>query len=343
MVLRIHEALSPKRCYQVPAAGLQLKGDLMAKAETSARDIKPSDIKKNPENPRLIFREVEMNELLESIREVGIKVPISVYKDGEFYYLIDGERRWKCAIKLNLASMPALTHPKPTMIENLLMMFNIHNVRVDWDLMPMALKLGKIRDLLEKEGESATPKNLAAVTGVRLPTIRRALDLLNLPEKYQKMLLKESEKPRKEQLVTADLFIEVYKSMHVIERYIPEIFEKIDKKEYIDAMVEKYVSGVIDSVVAYRDVSKIARAELAGVNKKTATPFIIRLVKEKEYGIKQAYRDTVQSAYEQRDLTTKVNSIAEHLAAFRSPKQLSDELLVVLRRLQKEINRLLEG
>jgi ParB family chromosome partitioning protein len=315
----------------------------MAKNVMPVLHIRPSGIKNNPENPRLIFREAEMNELLESIRQVGIKVPISVYKDGDFYYLIDGERRWKCAIRLNLSFIPALVQPKPTVLENLLMMFNIHNVRVDWDLMPMALKLGKIRDLLKKAGESASPKDLAAMTGVRLPTVRRALDLLTLPEKYKVMLLKESEKPRKEQLVTADLFIEVYKSMHVVERYTPEVFDKIDKDEYIEAMVEKYVSRIIDNVVAYREVSKIARAELAGLDREIAVPFILRLVKDREYTIKQAYRDTVQSAYEQRDLTAKINSLVERLATFRSHKQLPNELIVELRRLRDEINRLLEG
>ncbi len=122
----------------------------MAKA-SSLQDISPDKIRKNPDNPRLIFRETEMNELLESIGEVGIKVPISVYLDGARYTLLDGERRWRCAKKLNLRSVPAIVQPKPTHLENLLMMFNIHNVRVDWDPMPMALKLGEIRSMLDKE------------------------------------------------------------------------------------------------------------------------------------------------------------------------------------------------
>src|SRR5260370_9892804 len=94
-----------------------------------------------------------MNDLLESIREVGIKVPVSVYSDGHKFTLLDGERRWRCAKKLNLKVVPAIVQPKPTRLENLLMMFNIHNVRVDWDLMPIALKLGEVREMLEKEGK----------------------------------------------------------------------------------------------------------------------------------------------------------------------------------------------
>src|SRR6266571_254696 len=142
----------------------------MAKpAAATLHQIHPDSIKPNRDNPRLIFREEDMNELLESIREGGIRVPISVYAEGARFTLIDGERRWRCAKKLNLRAVPSIVVPKPTRLENLLLMFNIHNVRVDWDLMPMALKLGEVREMLEKEGKETNAKALAAVTGVRLP------------------------------------------------------------------------------------------------------------------------------------------------------------------------------
>ncbi len=191
--------------------------------------VPPDKVKPNPENPRLIFREEQMNELLESIREVGIRVPVSVYADGSKFTLLDGERRWRCAKKLNLSAMPAIVLPKPSRLENLLMMFNIHNVRVDWDVMPMALKLGDIREMLAKDGRATNPKALAAVTGVRLATVRRALELLDLPKKYQTMLLKEAEKPRDQQRIKVDLFIEIYKSLHAVERHLPEIMARIGR------------------------------------------------------------------------------------------------------------------
>src|SRR5262249_8304865 len=232
----------------------------------------PDKIRPNPDNPRLVFREDEMRELMDSIQSVGIKVPVSLYEDGQRFVLIDGERRWRCAKRLNLRVVPAIVQPKPTKLENLLMMFNIHNVRVDWDPMPMALKLKEVRELLEKEGQPTNPKALSAVTGVPSASVRRALDLLDLPQKYQTMLLKEAEKPRAEQRIKADLFIEIYKSLHAVERHAPEVLKAVSKPQYIDSMVQKYVRGVIDNVVAYREVSKIARAELAGVDKREAIP-----------------------------------------------------------------------
>jgi ParB family chromosome partitioning protein len=122
----------------------------MAQRTATLQQISPDKIRHNPDNPRLVFREDEMQQLMDSIKEVGIKVPVSLYEDGLKFVLLDGERRWRCAKRLNLSVIPAIIQPKPSRLENILMMFNIHNVRVDWDPMPMALKLRDVRELLEK-------------------------------------------------------------------------------------------------------------------------------------------------------------------------------------------------
>ncbi|HKW30817.1 MAG TPA: ParB/RepB/Spo0J family partition protein [Verrucomicrobiae bacterium] len=315
----------------------------MTKPPDPLRQISPDAIRKNSDNPRLIFREDEMTELMNSIREVGIKVPLSVYADGNRFVLLDGERRWRCAKRLNLPSVPAHVQPKPTRLENLLMMFNIHNVRVDWDPMPMAFKLAEVRDMLQREGKPNSAKDLAAITGVRLASVRRAFELLELPKHYQKLILKEAEKPREQQRITPDLFIEIFKSFRAVEKHTPEALEQFSKSQYTDALVKKYQTGVIDSVVAFREISKIARAELAGVSKEEATPTIVKLVKEKGYSIKQAFRETVESAYEQRDLVTKLTGLCEKLAKYKSSKQLKDDVLTALTELRAEIDRLLNS
>src|ERR1700730_11601540 len=87
------------------------------------KDISPDKIRRNPDNPRLFFRAEEMDTLMASIRRYGIQVPITVYEDDDQYVLIDGERRWRCATKLNLRRIPALVQPKPTPFQNLLLMF----------------------------------------------------------------------------------------------------------------------------------------------------------------------------------------------------------------------------
>src|SRR5438105_3231311 len=108
------------------------------------RQIPVDLIDRNPDNPRIVFRSSDLDELQESIRTLGIQVPISVYREAGRYVLIDGERRWRCALKLNLEEIPALVQSKPAPLENLLLMFNIHALREQWDLLTIALKLPKI-------------------------------------------------------------------------------------------------------------------------------------------------------------------------------------------------------
>ncbi|MBK6936712.1 MAG: ParB/RepB/Spo0J family partition protein, partial [Chitinophagaceae bacterium] len=86
-------------------------------------------IERNPENPRIFFRQEEMEQLYVSIRTKGLLVPISVYEDNGKYVIIDGERRWRTFLKLNYDTIPAIIQDKPTPLDNLLLMFNIHGLR----------------------------------------------------------------------------------------------------------------------------------------------------------------------------------------------------------------------
>jgi ParB/RepB/Spo0J family partition protein len=303
-------------------------------------EITPDEIRKNPDNPRMIFREEEMNELLESISEVGIQVPITVYEDRG-YVILDGERRWRCSKRLNLPRVPCIVHPKPSKLENLLMMFNIHNVRVQWDIMPMAYKLGEIRGLLSKAKQDNSPKALSTITGVRMPTVKRCLELLELPQHYQDLLMEESKKPKGDQRITADLFIEINKAYNVVERYVPESLAKIHKSEFVDSMVDKYRSGTVGSVIAFRDLSKLARAELAGVEREEAIHAIKKLVHTPKYSVDDAFKDTVEAAYEKRDMLGKIESMAERLGEQKDLIRKSPELKQALAALGKRIDEVI--
>ena len=73
------------------------------------KNLPIGDIQPNPRNPRLIFPEEELDRLAASIDQEGILVPIAVFKneDNTTFTLIDGERRYKCAIRLGFQQIPA--------------------------------------------------------------------------------------------------------------------------------------------------------------------------------------------------------------------------------------------
>ncbi|MCI0677376.1 MAG: ParB/RepB/Spo0J family partition protein [Phycisphaerales bacterium] len=313
----------------------------MAASEAKLALIPPDKIRANPDNPRLIFREAEMAALLESISTVGIQVPLTVYASHNHYVLLDGERRWRCARKLNLAEVPAIVQPKPSRLENILNMFNIHNVRVDWDPLPMALKLAEVKKMLEADGRSSTPKDLAGITGVSLNAVKRAFEILALPAKYRKLLMREAEKPRDQQAVTADLFLEINKVRQTIKKYVPQVFDEVSEPQFVDSLVNKYKTGVIRNVVGVRDISKIARAERAGKRGDDVRPVLVKLSKDRYYSISQAYKDTVEGAYQARDLGSRAQSLLERLRELPKGYRLNERFKDSLVELRAEIDRLL--
>jgi ParB family chromosome partitioning protein len=141
-------------------------------AAESIRLVDPSDIERNPENPRLIFREDELLALQDSIASQGILVPLTIYQHGDRYVILDGERRWRCALKLGLSAVPAIVQPEPDAVTNIMMMFAIHKTRSDWDPLPTAIKLAKLEEALAARlGRSPTWRRRPRLAGVRCAAI----------------------------------------------------------------------------------------------------------------------------------------------------------------------------
>jgi ParB family transcriptional regulator, chromosome partitioning protein len=310
-------------------------------AQKKLSHVSPDVIGKNPDNPRIIFREDELDSLMRSIEQVGIQVPLSVYAKGKKYILIDGERRWRCSRKLGLDLVPVIIEPEPTPLENLLMMFNIHNVRVQWDLLALAFKIDKVRDLVSKERRvELSKKEIADLTGVNAATIARCDELLALPKKYQEIIWKELEKPRGEQKFTEDLFLEIRKSIKTIEKYLPEVVKQFPSNRILDIFFKKYEKGVENNRVRFRDISKIARGELVGIDKKKCVSAILKYLQEFGYSISDAFSDSVEEAYSERTTERKLFDIIQFLKATVAVSE-DDELRNHLLEIKKQIDRLL--
>jgi ParB/RepB/Spo0J family partition protein len=105
---------------------LEEDGLTRSTGQTSA--VATESITPNPKNPRLYFNDDRLDQLRTSVQEVGVLVPLIVYEDPDApgqYVLMDGERRWRCALDLGLDSVPVNVIPPASSVENLLRMFNI--------------------------------------------------------------------------------------------------------------------------------------------------------------------------------------------------------------------------
>lgn len=76
--------------------------------QSSVLEIDINKITPNKNQPRTSFNEEALNELAESIKEVGVIQPIAVKSVDEYYEIIAGERRWRAARIAGLKTIPAI-------------------------------------------------------------------------------------------------------------------------------------------------------------------------------------------------------------------------------------------
>ena len=307
-------------------------------------DIEVDKIDRNPDNPRLVFRQGELDDLAESISQKGVLQPISVYTDKDRYVLIDGERRWRCSRKMNLKTIPALIQPKPSPLDNLLMMFTIHSLRQQWDLLTIAHKLPRVTELLKESfGKQPTEKDVAQATGLPRAVVRRCRLLLDLPQHYLDELLDELKKPKQQRRFTEDFFIEMERALKTIQNALPQVLDTEEKKEQARAaLVDKYDKGVINNMVEFRQLAKVARAKNVAADPSQAASALRKVFTAPRYSIQQAYDDTVSSAYLERDITTRVSGLIELLEEV-NPKDLDEEAILGLQRLATLVAGLVRG
>lgn len=146
-------------------------------------EIAPGDIKPNPNQPRTIFNEQEIEQLARSIKEHGILQPllVSEQKQGT-YQLIAGERRWRAAKIANLEKIPVIIREiNPQELLELALIENIQ--RADLSALEEAVAYQKLaNDFL------LTQQEIADRVGKSRTTITNTLRLLELPSEIQKSL-----------------------------------------------------------------------------------------------------------------------------------------------------------
>lgn len=308
------------------------------------RDIDPTKISPNPENPRLIFRPEEIATLMSSIKRYGIQVPINVYETDGKFVLIDGERRWRCATKLNLKTMPAIIQEKPSELSNLLLMFNIHMLLEEWDYLTIALKLPRMISLfLGEYGYEPGESELSEVTGLTRGQIRRCGYLMELPEKYRALILDELRLPKASQKLSEDFFIEMERSLKTVAKRVPEAITEIDTVR--DALILKYRTGVIGNVTDFRMVSKIATSiERLGLAQKRARKALRIIFNPKnKTEISEIYEEYVEFKLDTAKVIRHVRFIIEFVESIPEEEEegLDSKLTAGLAKLSRVIKRLI--
>lgn len=163
-------------------------GSLMgtAEAETAALEpdstLKITQIVPNKDQPRKLFKEAELSELSDSIKQNGILQPLLVRKKGTKYEIVAGERRYQAAKLAGLEEVPVIIKDiSDVEVFKLALIENLQRA----DLSPLEEARGykqliKERSLTQDEVAKLVSKSRSAVTNT--------LRLLDLPEEVQQFV-----------------------------------------------------------------------------------------------------------------------------------------------------------
>ena len=149
-------------------------------AGASFAELPVGSIVPNPRQPRQVFDEDAMAELVASVQQVGLLQPVVVRRVGETYELIMGERRWRATQAAGLETIPAIV--RETGDDALLrdaLLENLHRA----ELNPLE-EAAAYQQLLDDFG--CTHEELATRIGRSRPQISNTLRLLRLSPPVQR-------------------------------------------------------------------------------------------------------------------------------------------------------------
>ncbi|KAA0024965.1 ParB/RepB/Spo0J family partition protein [Antrihabitans cavernicola] len=177
------DSTTSKNDPQAPAADARnvVVEEQLSPTGASYREIPPEQIKPNPKQPRSVFEEEALAELVHSIREFGLMQPIVVRRiAADSYQIVMGERRWRASQEAGLAAIPAIV--RETADESMLrdaLLENIHRVQLN----PLE-EAAAYQQLLEEF--DVTHDELATRIGRSRPVVTNMIRLLKLPIPVQR-------------------------------------------------------------------------------------------------------------------------------------------------------------
>lgn len=154
--------------------------DVKLKPMSQMAEIEIADIIPNPAQPRKQFDEEALDELADSIRQLGVIQPVTVKKtdDGK-YVIISGERRWRAARRADLKTLPAYIREVDD--ENLYAMSLVENIqRQDLNAIEIALGMQRLIDECHLTQDALSEK-----VGKKRSSVSNYLRLLKLPDQVQ--------------------------------------------------------------------------------------------------------------------------------------------------------------
>ncbi|MBQ7432039.1 MAG: ParB/RepB/Spo0J family partition protein [Lachnospiraceae bacterium] len=221
---------------QRPKKSVEPVKDIPKEPEKEETMIKLRLIEPNREQPRKEFNEEKLAELAESIRQYGVIQPLLLVKNGNYYTIVAGERRYRAAKLAGLKEVPAIV--KEFTEEEIAEIALVENLQRE-DLNPLEEAMAYQRLLKEFH---MTQEEIARKVSKSRSVIANSLRLLKLEESVQHMVEDGtlSNGHAKVLLGIEDLSLQAQAAFHVAslqlsvretEQYIKQLLHPKEKKE----------------------------------------------------------------------------------------------------------------
>ena len=231
--------------------------DVNTQGSSTINEIAIDQIEANPNQPRREFDPQALEELANSIKQLGIVQPITLRQISENrFQIIAGERRWRASQLAGLKAIPA--YIRTIKDENVMEMALVENIqREDLNAIEIALAY---EQLLQKSG--MTQERVAAEVGKSRAAVANYLRLLKLPAQVQMALQKkEIDMGHARALLSLDspslqlkLFKEIQKNGYSV-RKVEELCQQLKSGEDIQT-AKKSVKAKAQLPKEFEDLKK---------------------------------------------------------------------------------------
>lgn len=313
-------------------------------------EIPINNIESNPYNPRKRFGQEEEDELIESINSKSILQPVIVYKKkgDENYILLDGQRRLQACRKLGIKEIPAhILVKEPSFLENISIMFHIHNVHEDWTDLAIATTINRILDELKINKKNPTKedvKNIKKLTSLSAYKIKKYLDVLKFSDSVRKRFMDSELKESPD--LDIDLLSELRMPIKRIKTSFPSVAKRYPEDKIVDVFIQKKKDGVIKANKEIRKLSKvIINTNKGKINPQVAKEKLIEFFDNRDVSIDQVYSDTAEAVEQTKtisNLSEKLEREIENIDLRKVPKEDKKRLYERLTKLMDSIKRKME-
>lgn len=204
------------------------------------------NIHPDPDQPRQNFKPNELVELKNSIKEKGILVPLILENNydnnPEWYLILDGERRYRCAKELKLEEVPAtITEGPLSKEERLIKRFHIQEQHKNWTMFDKARAIYKFK----RETEYSLNKIIQELKlKITVPGLHNLLSITDLTEESQQ-----------EVLVKKIQFSYLIHLIKITKDYLS--FSNLQQREIEKKLISKIENNVFKTVLDFQKFSRL--------------------------------------------------------------------------------------